>query len=344
MRRALVTGATGFIGRRLVEVLLERGVEVRCLVRPSARTEPLVKLGVDLVTGDVCDPDHLGQTLHDCDYVFHLAGKTSAVTRDELYRTNVYGSYIVAQACARQLTPPRLLLVSSLAAAGTAIAGRLRREDEVSRPVSEYGRSKRGGELAAAAWARRVPISVVRPAIVFGPRNREMLPMFQAIGRFRVHPVPGYSTRRVGLIHIDDLVEVLWRVAHHGRPIPADWEQASHPRHAGTSAGIYQAAAPEFPTYAQLGRMIGIALGNRRTLVLPIAESLVWIAAGATQGLDRLRRQSGSFNLDKMREAFAGDWTGYPERLERELDFHPQHTLQQRLTETADWYLREGWL
>jgi nucleoside-diphosphate-sugar epimerase len=299
---------------------------------------------VELVLGDVCDADLLRGALRECDWVFHLAGKTSANSRQQLYHTNAYGSFVVAQSCAAQTTPPRLIIVSSLAAAGTAIAGRQRRDDERSRPVSEYGRSKRAGELAAAAWAGHVPLSIVRPAIVFGPRNRDMLPMFQAIGRFQVHPVPGYTTRRVSLIHIDDVVEILWRVAGRGECVPAEAARRSSDRVWRNSRGIYLAAAPEFPTYAQLGRMIARALGNRRTLVLPVPEPFAWLAAGASQGLDRLRQQSGSFNLDKMREAFAGDWTAFSERTEQELDFWPQQSLQQRLSETADWYRREGWI
>jgi nucleoside-diphosphate-sugar epimerase len=313
-------------------------------VRPSPRVEALAQLGVELVTGDVCDCVPLRDALRGCDYVFHLAGKTSALRRQELFQTNAYGSFLIAQACARQTTPPRLIVVSSIAAAGTAIAGRLRREDDASRPVSDYGRSKRAGELAAAAWARRVPISVVRPAIVFGPRNREMLPMFQAIQRFGVHPVPGYSARRIGLIHIDDLLEILLRVADQGQSIASDRPSPLEDRPAGIGRGIYVAADPQFPTYIQLGRMIAKALGNRRILALPIAEPIVWVAAGVSQAFDRLRHQASSFNLDKMREAFAGDWTGSTERLEHEFGFRPTRTLQQRLAETAAWYQQEGWL
>src|SRR5690606_27898629 len=113
----------------------------RCLVRPSPRVEALSRLGVELVTGDVCHCVQLHDALRDCDGVFHLAAKTAALRREELFQTNAYGSFLIAQACAGQQTPPRLILVSSIAAAGTAIAGRSRREDDASRPVSNYGRS-----------------------------------------------------------------------------------------------------------------------------------------------------------------------------------------------------------
>ncbi len=348
MTRALVTGATGFIGCHLVQSLLNSGVSVRCLVRPSPRTEPLRRLGVQLVNADLSQPSDLRAAVNNCEMVFHLAAKTSAVTRQELYRTNVDGTAAVARACAMQTSPPALVFVSSVAAVGTAIAGRRRREGDRPRPVSEYGRSKRGGERAAIAWAHRVPLSVVRPTIVFGPGNREMLPMFRSVTRYHVHAVPGYTPRRVALIQLDDLTDVLLRIARNGQRIAADEPSDGH----GTSGygarqdprGYYLATATEFPTYAQLGRMIAQATNTRRLLIMPIAEPFAWMAAAGNQAWERFHHRSGSFNPDKLREAFAGDWTSWPSRLHEEFGFRPRKPLQQHLNDTAEWYRREGWI
>jgi nucleoside-diphosphate-sugar epimerase len=343
MSRVLVTGATGFIGGRLVESLLHRGAEVRCLVRPSPRVEPLRKLGVELVSGDLASAGDLRPALRCCDVVYHLAARTSALTRRELYQTNVAGSAAVARACAGQLTPPTLVVVSSIAAAGTAVAGRDRGDADPPRPVSEYGRSKRAGELAAVAWARRLPLSVVRPAIVFGPGNREMLPIFQTVTHLRLHLVPGFKPRRVGLIHSDDLIEVLLRVAERGRRIDPGHGDAD--AGAGRSPpGYYFASDTEFPTYANLGRMIARATGSEHVLVMAVAEPIAWLAAAGAQSWGRLLRQTSSFNVDKLREAFAGDWTQCTRRLEQELGFRPRASLQQRLQETAQWYSGQGWI
>jgi nucleoside-diphosphate-sugar epimerase len=313
------------------------------VVRPSPRVEPLRRLGVELVSADLAAAGDLRPAVRGCDVVYHLAARTSALTRRELYQTNVAGSAAVARACAGQLTPPTLVVVSSIAAAGTAVAGRQRGDADRPRPVSEYGRSKRVGELAAVAWAKRLPLSVVRPAIVFGPGNRELLPVFHSVARLRLHLVPGFHPRRVGLIHSDDLVEVLLRAAERGRRIDSGDDDADRAARR-SPPGYYFASDSEFPTYANLGRMIARATGSEYVLVLAVAEPIAWLAAAGFQGCGRLLGQTSSFNVDKLREAFAGDWTQCTRRLEQELGFRPAASLQQRLDETAQWYSGQGWI
>jgi nucleoside-diphosphate-sugar epimerase len=296
---------------------------------------------VEFVHGNLDDLDALRRAVRGCDVTYHLAGKTSAQRRQELFHVNALGSYRVAQACASRETPPLLLMVSSLAAAGTSTRGRMQSEADLARPVSEYGRSKRAGELAALSWAKHVPLSIVRPGIVFGPGNREMLPMFQAIARWRVHAVPGFVPRRLSLIHQADLVEIISRIVSRGARVPADTNTGCSDE---VGTGYYFAAAPEYPTYPELGRMIARAVRVRRTLILQLPEPFTWLAAAGNQMANRLRGRSDSFNLDKIREAFAGDWTSSAERVCHELQFKPTRSLQAQLNETADWYRKVGWL
>ncbi len=347
-KRILITGASGYIGGHLARSLLSSGFEVRCLVRPTSQVAGLRELGVELVHNDLDQPQDLRRVVAGCDVVYHVAGRTSARRRDELYRTNCRGSGAIARACARQLTPPCLILVSSLAAAGTSAAGRLRTERDRAAPVSEYGRSKRAGERAAIAWADQLPISVVRPGIVFGEGNREMLPIFRSIARLHLHFVPGYSPRRVGLVHHEDLIEILRRVEATGQRVQkfatAGGRAGRAFEEAGDRSGFYFAVAPEFPTYPQLGRMIAAAVGSARTMVVHLPEPLAWLAAAGNQGINYLRVRADSFNIDKMREAFAGDWVGSTARIEQELGFQPPTSLQARLNQTARWYQAHGWL
>src|SRR5690242_17622751 len=123
MPSVLVTGATGFIGLHLVEALMCRGDRVRCLVRPSSNIEPLRRLGVELIAAPFDDAGQLRAAADRVDVVYHVAGIIRAFRCAEFYQVNEEGTAKLAAACAAQPNPPRLVLVSSIAAAGPAPRG-----------------------------------------------------------------------------------------------------------------------------------------------------------------------------------------------------------------------------
>ncbi len=338
MKRCFITGATGFIGGHLAETLMARGVEVRCLVRKTADTEFLKSLGVQLVVGDVKDIESFRPALSDVDVVFHLAGITAALSLPELMRVNRDGTEQVARACASCEHPPVLLLVSSVAAAGPVPRGVVRDESLAPAPISNYGRSKRAGELAVIQFADRVPTTIVRPGIVFGPRNRETLPIFRTIAWLRMHPVVGLRSPPLSLIHVADLVEFLIQAALRGKRLAPDHDPQQ------TGQGYYFACVPEYPDYGQWGDMIKSALDRSRAPTLPLVGPMPWLAAGVKEFIARVRRRPDSFNIDKIREASAPSWACSVEAARRDLDFHPARTLEQRTRETASWYRENGWV
>ncbi len=335
MSRVLVTGASGFIGWHLTSLLVERGHEVTCLVRKTSATDRLRPLGVRLVHGDVTDRDSLPPAIAESDVVYHLAGRTMAAGAEQFHRVNEQGVVNVVRACAERATPPVTVLVSSLAAAGPAVDGRLRTEADPPAPVSQYGRSKRAGEVAAEPWADRVPITVVRPPIVFGETDRATFEIFRMISRFRMHVVPGWGRSRFSLIHAADLAQLLVLAAERGDRLPVGEN--------GNSTGYYFAACEEHPPYVQLGRMMAEAL-DRRMLIMPTIPSTIWSIAAVNQFLSTLSPQASALRLDKAREVRAGSWLCSPGRAVDQLGFSVAAPLADRLRQTAQWYRREGWL
>jgi nucleoside-diphosphate-sugar epimerase len=339
MAKVLVTGATGFIGWNLTRTLVERGDDVTCLVRRTSVLDRLRRLDVAVAYGDVTDRKSLPGAMAGRDVVYHVAGCTNALRRRQYDLVNHLGVGHVAAACADQLTPPVLVTVSSLAAVGPSPGGRPRMETDSRRPVSNYGRSKRAGELAALEYADRVPITIVRPPIVLGKADDKGLELFRAVSRFRVHLVPGWTPHRFSVIDADDVANLLILAAGRGSRLK--------PRHADgppSAEGFYFAACEQAPTYADLGRMVGAALGRRRVWVFPVAEPLVWMVAAVTELVSHPVGRPLYFNLDKAREVAAGSWTCSAQAAIEELGFHVGAPLPQRLRETAEWYRREGWL
>ncbi len=339
MGEVLVTGATGFIGEHLVARLLKCGEQVKALVRDPARGERIAEQGACLVPGDMTDLDSLRQAISGTSVVYHLAGVTKAFKAREYYKVNKRGVSHVARACAEQENPPVLVVVSSLAAVGPAENGRLHEESDQPQPISIYGRSKRAGEKAAEKYAGQVPTTVVRPPMVFGEQDKAFFEMIKAVAKSGVHAVPGIYPRNYSLIHIDDLVEALVLAADHGERLPAD---ASKTAYDGT--GYYFAACDEHPTYYQLGRLIGKALGRRITLTIPFATPVVRMIGAFGELAGRLRGQQAVMNCDKAREATAGSWTCSAEKAKQGLGFSVPYSLDDRLRQTTQWYREAGWL
>ena len=137
----------------------------------------------------------------------------------------------------------------------------------------------------------------------------------------------------------DDLAQLLILAAERGRRVEEADAKAK-----GFSSGCYFAADEQQPTYAEFGKMAGKALGQRRTLTIGSPDALIRAVASATWIVSQLRRRPHALSPDKIREATAGDWTCATDLAREQLGFRPGATLAERLKQTADWYLREGWV
>ncbi len=187
---------------------LARGYRVRCLVRRTSKLAWLPVDRVELVYGEVTEPESLTEAARGVEVVYHVAGITRASTQAEYDRVNADGCANVARAAAAGGSR-RVVLVSSLAAGGPSVPGRARTEDDPDTPCDAYGRSKLRGESALKAEAGSAAWTIVRPPAVYGPRDVSFLVLARlaqrgwvpAIGRSRAagepHPCarPGRGDR-----------------------------------------------------------------------------------------------------------------------------------------------------
>ncbi len=337
MAKVLITGATGFIGAHLAKVLRDAGDEIVCLRRPTSNVARLEEYDVEFVTADVTKADSLPAALNGVETVYHLAGLVKAFRRADFDHVNVAGTRNLLQAAATQPTPPTVVVVSSLAAAGPAPEDRPLTEQDLAQPVSLYGKSKLAAEEAAREFAADVPLSIVRPPIVFGEGDRDVFEMFKPIAQHGLHVVAGSGSGRFSLIYAGDLATAIHRVAQTGERVPTDGDVT-------TGTGQYYAAHQDHPRYTELGDIIGAALQQEKVRVLKMPLPIAWMAAGASEFFGRLRRKPQILNFDKIREARAGGWSCSAEKAKRQLSWSPAATLSERLEQTAQWYFDEGWL
>ena len=334
--KVLVTGASGFIGWHLCRALRQRDIAVTGLARSSSDWKPLEDLQVSRHVGSLWDTRDLAQLCAEHDVVFHLAGLVKSIRVAELYRVNADGTRSVLEAAASCSEPPIVVIVSSLAAVGPAIQ-QDRVEEDDCRPVSHYGRSKHAAEQVAQQWSDRLPISIVRPPIVFGEYDRGTLAMFRAVSWLGVHVVPGWNRKRFSLIHAADLADGLIRAADRG-------ERLGRVATDAPGRGIYFVTGGTPVSYAKIGEFIGHGLGRRLTIPLPLPHATVWAMGAITQWAGAAVGRATALSIDKAREATAGSWTCSDQKVRQHLGFAPAADLPERFHQTAEWYRQQRWL
>jgi nucleoside-diphosphate-sugar epimerase len=332
--RYLLTGASGFIGRRLAKHLTDRGQTVTALVRKTSVRGDLEAMGVGFAVGDLNSGEGLEAAVQGVDCVLHLAGVTKALTHDEYHRCNADGTRRLAAAMSQQETPPRLVYCSSLAAAGPATVGHPKREEDAPTPISIYGRSKLGGELAVREFAERVPSVIVRPPIVYGPADREFLPSVLPMARFGVILKSGFGPKRYSIIHVDDLCEALIAASQRGQTVSAE----------DPAAGVYFVDDGREYSWEEMCQLIGQAMGKRRMRVLPLPNVVSFAAGYGSELQAKLRGVVPIMNRDKARELTQEAWTCRSDRAQNELAYRPTLPLDKGLPATIAWYRQEGWL
>jgi dihydroflavonol-4-reductase len=319
-----LTGGTGFVGSHLAEALHARGDAVTCLVRTAAAGAPLEALGGRAVVGTLEDDRALATLVGGAEIVYHAAGLVALSSADALFRVNRDGTARVA-AAAGSAGVRRLLYVSSLAVTGPTVPGRPLDEAGTPRPVTSYGRSKQAGEDAVRTSG--ATFTIVRPPIVYGPRDRQILRLFR-MARRGWAPLVGHGRRQeLSLVHARDLAAALVAAATSER----------------TAGGTYHAAHPTPITQRALLEAIGAAVGSRvRTLALPAA--LVKAALAMAAAAARLRGSASLLDPAKAAELLAPAWTCSSAALERDAGWRAAIDLREGLGETARWYRDAGWL
>lgn len=320
--KALVTGATGFIGSHLVEALVKSGYSVTCLVRKTSDQRWIEGLDTTIFYGDCEDPSSLDSLAPDFEYIFHAAGLTKAKREDDFFRSNVKGTEnLLNTASAKMNGLRRFIYLSSLAAIGPSSDGGPINETEKPRPVSSYGKSKLLGEELVLKFKGRIPVSVIRPPAVYGPRDKDFFVLFKMLKKGFY---PYYGKCYYSMVYVEDLVRGLISVAE---AKPAE-------------GGVYFVSDGRVHSNNDIVNEILAALNTRAFKVrIPKQMMSLMVKLGelAGGGLSIL-------NQDKLRELRHSHWICSSAKAEKETGFMPKVHLKEGIQWTADWYRIHQWL
>lgn len=321
----LVTGGTGFIGSHLARALESAGAELRLVVRSTSSLKWIREVRHGPYEVDLARGDDLSAALDGVDFVFHLAGVLRAARGSDYLRGNVEATRHLLSAASRLPVPPRVILVSSLAAAGPSPDGTPWKEEDPPRPVGMYGESKLLAEKAAFEAGKAVPLVILRPPLVYGPREADLLGACRAVRRGLL-PQIGRGPRTFSVIMVRDLVEAIIGAALRAPP-----------------GRVYYTSHPEILTWVDLLSAMAEVLGTRpRRVVLP--EVLVPLLARAGEIVARITGKESILNRERTLEWRHRHWVCDPSRAEREWGFRAPTPYREGIRETIDWYLQEGWL
>lgn len=324
---AVVTGANGFVGSHLVELLLEKGYHVKCIVRKTSNLRWIAALPVDLYDCGLTDVAELRKVFEGAAYIFHIAGAVSVKKREMYYTGNVDMTRNVLDAAEGIVGLKKILVTSSLAASAPAVAGAPVTEDTPSAPVSMYGKSKLEQEKVTRTYMDRLPVVIVRPPVVYGPRETEVLLLFKTI-KMRLMALVGFGEKYLSLVYVRDLVE--------GMLLAATSER--------TTGEVYFLGSRQAEyTHTELNETVADVLGVR-PMRIRVPHGVLYVAGGVSQFLGRFASKPPTLHLEKVKEMTCESWSCSSEKAIQKIGYQPNTTLQEGLEITIDWYRKEGWL
>ena len=326
--KVLVTGGSGFLGSHVAEQLSSAGHRVVALVRKTSNRKFLSTLeNVELAEGSVEDRAAVDRAMEGVDAVVHSAGLVKARTEREFFACNTEGTVnLLESALANAPGLRRFVLVSSLEACGPSFDGKPIPLDQ-EKPVTAYGRSKLAAEKAVLARAPKLPVVILRPAAIYGPRDVEILEAFRAARR-RQYPVIGDGTMLGCYTYAPDCARACVQAILEDVP----------------SGSVYFVDDGEPMSMGRaMGEILPDALGTSPLLRMGVPFPILRLASYGVEAYGKVRKKAVMLTREKV-AMLSHHWICDSQRTRDELKWAPEVSFSEGARMTARWYSDHGWL
>jgi nucleoside-diphosphate-sugar epimerase len=270
--------------------------------------------------------DTLREAIRDAEYIFHIAGVTKAKKQSQYHQGNVLATRNLLEAATGNSNLKKFCYVSSLTAVGPSPDGTLLDEEAPCNPITAYGVSKLEAETVCQLYANRLPIVILRPPAVYGPRDRDLLEIFRWV-KHGFKPVFGSDEKRLSVVYGPELARAL---------VEATLSEK-------TSGQTYFVADPTAYRLSdvldQISRMFG-----KRGITIRFPSSLLYTLGGIAELGSVFSPSASVLNIEKVRDLLQTHWVCSPRKLEEHTGFKTQVPLEESLRHTIEWYREYGLL
>jgi nucleoside-diphosphate-sugar epimerase len=324
---AVVTGGTGFVGSHLVDLLLDKGYEVRCITRKSSDLKWLKDKDVKIFDCGLYNKEALREIIRDADYIYHVAGVVKSKTKEGYFRGNVDTTRTLIEATLESNSNlKRFLVVSSQTVTGPSLDGKPVNEETDCRPITTYGKSKLEEEKLVLSFKDKLPITICRAPAVYGERDTEIFIYFKTFSKGLTTTI-GFNEKKLSLIHVLDLVNGFYLAATNEK----------------SKSQIYFISSEEFYTWPQINNITSKIIG-KKPIVIKVPHFLVYTIAAVAQFAAMFSSKPATLNIEKAKDITQQYWICDTSKAVRELGYRQNISIEEGIKRTIEWYKKMNWI
>lgn len=272
------------------------------------------------------DSESLSKCLEGTDYIIHIAGVTKAKLKSDYFSGNTKATQNLLHAAIKTTQLKKFCYLSSLTAVGPSTTGIPLTETADCRPITTYGESKLEAENHCRQFMDRMPIVIVRPPAVFGPRDTDILEMFKWVS-YGFKPTIGSSEKTLSLVYAPDLAKGIIQSCMDER----------------TTGQIYNISDPTIFTFSSLIEYLA-SLVHKKTVNVYLPKGLIYSIAGITQFFSMLSKKPAILSIEKARDLLQKHWVCDPQKIQEHIGFQTETSIYDGLKKTFQWYKKNEWL